>query len=208
MPTVDEVLSLHERRDIMETEAIAILKKLNEAGVGVKGDLVDSQGSPRVEIDTHDISSLRSRLSDLEKEIEDVNAQMRSGLATVIARNEDADTNAHNSVNADITERGDKGALETSGGNPFAYILEVAAGSPADEAGLRAGDEIALFGSIDVTNNYALTALDDEISRDSVQLQVLRDKQPLSLTLHPHSNWGGPGRLGCRLLPILPLPTM
>ena len=49
--------------------------------------------------------------------------------------------------------------LESALPVPFARINSVAAGSPAESAGLRTGDEIRLFGRVNIGNHSNLKAV-------------------------------------------------
>lgn len=47
---------------------------------------------------------------------------------------------------------------------PFAKVNSVESGSPADSAGLKAGDEIRLFGYVNKDNNNGLRRLADVVN--------------------------------------------
>ena len=111
---------------------------------------------------------------------------------------------------------------------PFARVNSVVVGSPADAAGLRAGDRILSFGSVNCINHEKLTrvaAIVQEsegvrfylamfepgslFSQRSLSVQVLRNvanashgTSEMQLSLTPRRDWGGRGLLGCRLVPI------
>ncbi len=78
----------------------------------------------------------------------------------------------------DIRLSGSLGA--TRGG---AYVKSVSGNSPAQQAGIRAGDVITRFGETEITNEVDLR---DAISRTapgvSVQVNVLRNQQPRTLS--------------------------
>lgn len=48
---------------------------------------------------------------------------------------------------------------------PFAKVNSVVGGSPAEEAGLRAGDEIRRFGSVNWTNHEKLSKIAETVQR-------------------------------------------
>ena len=49
---------------------------------------------------------------------------------------------------------------------PFAKVNSVVTGSPADEAGLKAGDEIIQFGNIDWMNHEKLARVAETVQRN------------------------------------------
>lgn len=56
---------------------------------------------------------------------------------------------------------------------PFAKVNSVVSGSPADSAGLRAGDEIRNFGYVNKSNNEGLRRLADVVqSNEGVGIMV------------------------------------
>lgn len=114
----------------------------------------------------------------------------------------------------------DQGLIETS----FAKVNSVAPGSPADDAGLKAGDRILKFGDINSLNHEKLSKVAETVQRNqgvslcspllllelsliwlciqrNLVVKVVRHTEELTLQLIPRSNWGGRGLLGCHLLP-------
>ena len=113
-------------------------------------------------------------------------------------------------------------------GPPFAKVNSVVEGSPAESAGLKAGDEIRNFGYVNNTNHDGLRRVGECVQgnegvsypqsswlyceANSPQRDVLvkvsrpsnggQQRQELQLTLTPRRNWGGRGLLGCHILPL------
>lgn len=111
---------------------------------------------------------------------------------------------------------------------PFAKVNSVVPGSPADAAGLRAGDEIVRFGNVNWMNHEKLSKVAEAVSQSEgvsrlnnakvvegrgpltklqrpLALQVSREgatPEVIDLQLTPRRNWGGRGLLGCHLLPL------
>lgn len=94
---------------------------------------------------------------------------------------------------------------------PFARIDAVAAGSPAEGAGLKEEDLIVVFGPIHYENNDHLRAIAELVpdiasEQESLEIVLLRhnldkDKwETLKLNLKPRP-WDGRGLLGCHLMP-------
>ncbi|KAM0179724.1 hypothetical protein ACHAPF_002672 [Botrytis cinerea] len=90
---------------------------------------------------------------------------------------------------------------------PFAKVNSVAAGSPADDAGLKPGDTIRNFGYVNHANHDGLKRVGECVQGNEgreVMVKVSRDsgRQELQLSLTPRRNWGGRGLLGCHILPL------
>lgn len=89
---------------------------------------------------------------------------------------------------------------------PFAWISDVIANSPAENAGLKMGDALYKFGHVNYTNHDNLNAI-VELVKNSVdkpiQVKVLRKNlfggsEDKEIEFVPHE-WGGRGYLGCAL---------
>lgn len=94
---------------------------------------------------------------------------------------------------------------------PFAKVNTVVPSSPADEAGLRAGDKITKFGHVNWMNHEKLSKVAQVVQQNEgreIAIKVLRSadigggSQTLELNLVPRHNWGGRGMLGCHLLTL------
>lgn len=111
---------------------------------------------------------------------------------------------------------------------PFAKVNSVLSDSPAETAGLKAGDEIRNFGYVNHSNNEGLRRLADVVQGNegvsacmqninaplltcwqrNVLIKVSRlsttgpGREELRLTLTPRRDWGGRGMLGCHVLPL------
>ena len=112
---------------------------------------------------------------------------------------------------------------------PFAKVSSVVAGSPAEAAGLKAGDKIRRFGDVDWINHEKLSKVAETVQRNegvshqaivinhsytdacrqrNITVRIQRSLLPsntseeLQLQLTPRRDWGGRGLLGCHLLPL------
>ena len=108
---------------------------------------------------------------------------------------------------------------------PFAKVNSVATGSPAETAGLKAGDQIRNFGYVNHTNHDGLRRVgecvqgNEDVSWDGLvsnQTLTLKQRdvlvkvsrpssdrpQELQLSLKPRRDWGGRGLLGCHIVPL------
>ena len=87
---------------------------------------------------------------------------------------------------------------------PFAKVLVVVSGSPADKAGIKQGDLMSRFGSVDKKNFSQLKNISDvaESSRNRVvEVLVVRGGDQKKLKLTP-STWSGAGLIGFKIRPI------
>lgn len=121
-----------------------------------------------------------------------------------------------------FTELGNNTQELSSGGVTFAKVRSVVPNSPAYAAGLRAGDDIQMFGEADWLNHENLSMVAQVVSRyEGVMLtrsesryrtneckqrpilvKVVRNDALIQLMLTPTRDWGGRGMLGCHLVTI------
>jgi hypothetical protein len=89
--------------------------------------------------------------------------------------------------------------------NPICRVSEVRPASPAAAAGLRVGDLILEFGSLDRANFVDIVnSVVPELTRNKgspVRVLVERAGQRVPLSLTPNE-WGGGGLLGCVLVKL------
>lgn len=111
---------------------------------------------------------------------------------------------------------------------PFAKVNSVVDNSPAETAGLRAGDAIRNFGYVNRENHDNLKKVAEcvqgnegvssctlvsskdillTVRKQNILVKVSRSvaggqTQELRLTLVPKRDWGGRGLLGCHILPL------
>ena len=96
---------------------------------------------------------------------------------------------------------------------PFAKVMSVNPGSPAEEAGLRAGDRVRSFGTVTWLTHEKLSRIAETVQSSegiSVPVRIVRtngseatqQEEEKILRVVPRSGWGGRGKLGCHLVPI------
>jgi 26S proteasome non-ATPase regulatory subunit 9 len=182
--------------------------------------LVDKDGYPRADVDVYRVRHLRQELVCLRNDLKAINEQISKSLEALHA------------LPPDLRDAFDKLAVKPDTRpavaapapvaapaltSPFALVDQVSTGSPAEEAGIRVGDKIAVFGPLVWRPSEPKPALRDisgvlttamAAPSPALQLQVHRPDTtaPLGydailLTLVPHA-WSGQGVLGCHVVPI------
>ena len=148
------------------------------------------------------VRTTRARIIRLKNDYKDLMSRIEKGLHEHHARlAEQAQNDSAAASRAQAGQSAPPAALEA----PFAKVNSVVAGSPADDAGLRAGDTITKFGWVDWTNHERLGKVAHVVQQNANQtilVKVLRDGQMVRLELTPRLDWGGRGLLGCHLVPL------
>ncbi|RYP27751.1 hypothetical protein DL767_007526 [Monosporascus sp. MG133] len=198
---------LQVKKDNMEAELKALSGVLDSHGVNMDTPLTTMDGFPRADIDVAQIRTTRSRIIHLRNDYKDLMNAIEKHLHEHFASLQDTDditpSSAHRSE-----MMGD--SIPESLEEPFAKVNSVVTGSPADSAGLKAGDEIRNFGYVNKSNHDGLKKVAECVQGNEgrrVLVKVSRptpsgQRQELQLNLIPRRNWGGRGSLGCHILPI------
>ncbi|PBP19592.1 GTPase [Diplocarpon rosae] len=148
---------LQAKKDNLEAEIRALSGVLDSHGVDMNTRLITPDGFPRADLDVAQIRTTRSRIIYLkndhkalmeviEKHIHEHFARL-AGYGTADERI----TNGDSSL-ADLASSSEPEVLSP----PFARVNSVVAASPAESAGLKAGDQIRSFGYINITNHNEL----------------------------------------------------
>ncbi|XP_077238118.1 26S proteasome regulatory subunit [Tasmannia lanceolata] len=214
-----ETFSLMEKRDAIETEMNAIIDLLcRPGGPGISGNLIDSEGFPRSDIDIPSVRSERHRLSELRNDYRDITEKISDNLQVLhsgrLAQNvslpskspgldnqvfHSTDTISsipwHASISEDFPSAMDE---EPIVGVPFAMVDEIADASPAAEDGIQLGDQIVKFGNVEIGEGL-LPRLSSEAQSNqghAIPLVIMRLGAVINLTVTPRP-WHGRGLLGC-----------
>ncbi|KAF8866626.1 putative 26S proteasome non-ATPase regulatory subunit 9 [Acephala macrosclerotiorum] len=198
---------LQVKKDNLEAEIKALGSVLQSHGVNMNTRLLTPDGFPRADLDVAQIRTTRARIiylkndhkalmSVIEKHIHEHFARLaESGITAEPATNggpSNGPTLPIQSVPQELSP-------------PFAKVNSVVDGSPADSAGLKAGDEIRNFGYVNIRNHDGLKRVAECVQGNegqNVLVKVSRQRRELSLTLTPRRDWGGRGLLGCHILPL------
>ncbi|KAL2009706.1 hypothetical protein VTN00DRAFT_5513 [Thermoascus crustaceus] len=208
---------LREEKERIEAELSALSSVLSSHGVDMNTPLTTFDGFPRDDIDVAQIRTTRARIIHLRNDHKDVMKWIEQRLHEHFANLQQA---RGTSAAADTTtisatpQPGVTGVTATSEARtvetPFAKVNSVVAGSPADQAGLKAGDTIRSFGGVNWMNHESLTKVAEVVQQNEgrpVVVKVVRKNDSgrtaeLTLALVPRRNWGGRGMLGCHLVPL------
>ncbi|KAG6034368.1 hypothetical protein E4U41_006566 [Claviceps citrina] len=199
---------LQRRKADLEEELKALGGVLESHGVNMETPLITSDGFPRSDIDVARIRITRAHIVRLRNDYKDLMAKIENHLHEHFASLEEDDESNLPSGSNDLSVLPDSEA--TALDEPFAKVNSVAAGSPADHAGLKQGDEIRNFGYVNKTNHDNLTKVAECVQGNegrNIFMRISRasgaaQRQELRLTLTPTRNWGGRGLLGCHILPL------
>ncbi|TRX97691.1 hypothetical protein FHL15_001446 [Xylaria flabelliformis] len=200
---------LQQKKDNMEAELKALGGVLDSHGVNMETPLITRDGFPRADIDVAQIRTTRSRIIHLKNDYKDLMNAIEKHLHEHFASLQDIGDVASNPNPANqATMMGDSipETLEV----PFAKVNSVVANSPAEAAGLKAGDEIRNFGYVNRANHDGLKKVGECVQGNEGQRVLVKisrradsgTRQELQLYLTPQRNWGGRGLLGCHILPM------
>nr|XP_027191161.1 26S proteasome non-ATPase regulatory subunit 9 isoform X3 [Cicer arietinum] len=176
-----ETSSLMEKRSWLEAEMNTIIARLSQPGApGLSGNLLDSEGFPRSDIDVPIVRAERRRLADI---------QTSSTVETV------ASTPSQNVLLSLSPNSMDVDVLVS---RPFAVVDEIADASPAVEDGLQLGDQILKFGNVEAGDNLIQRLASEAQSSmgQTVPVVIMRQGTVINLTITPRT-WQGRGLLGC-----------
>ncbi|KAI1152186.1 hypothetical protein F4825DRAFT_420284 [Nemania diffusa] len=200
---------LQQKKDNMEAELKALGGVLDSHGVNMETPLLTRDGFPRADIDVAQIRTTRSRIIHLKNDYKDLMNAIEKHLHEHFASLQGTDNVGPTPTPANrATMMGD--TLPETLEVPFARVNSVVANSPAEAAGLKAGDEIRNFGYVNKNNNDGLKKVAECVQGNEEQRVLVKitrrgdsgTQQELQLYLTPRRNWGGRGLLGCHILPI------
>ncbi|XP_068559888.1 26S proteasome non-ATPase regulatory subunit 9 [Cebidichthys violaceus] len=200
--TMDDVKDLVKKKDEIEEQIKAYYDVLEDQGVGVEGLLVDAEGFPRADVNVYQIRTARHSISCLQNDHKAIMEEIEEALHELHAREK---------AKREKDGAGDQGeAMEEAMEQqvtlppPFARVDAVTQGSPACGAGVRVGDEVIEFGSVNTENFQNLQNIASVVQHSEgkpLRVTVIRDGQKAQMSLTPQ-RWSGRGLLGCNIVPI------
>ncbi|QSZ30320.1 hypothetical protein DSL72_004842 [Monilinia vaccinii-corymbosi] len=194
---------LQAKKDNIEAE----IKALGGHGVDMSTRLLTPDGFPRADLDVAQIRTTRSRIIYLKNDYKALMGVIEKHIHEHFARLAEDPTGEPIINGAPTTQIiasfNEPAPLDL----PFAKVNSVAAGSPADDAGLKAGDTVRNFGYVNHANHDNLKRVGECVQGNEgreVMVKISRNsgRQELQLTLTPRRDWGGRGLLGCHILPL------
>ncbi|KAI4335549.1 hypothetical protein L6164_014186 [Bauhinia variegata] len=217
-----ETMSLMDKRAAIETEMNAIIERLSQpGGPGLLGNLVDSEGFPRTDIDIPVVRAERRRLAELRNDHKEITEKINQNIQILHAarlgnkssplkssgNGDGSNSQTSSVVNAVASASSQNVPLSHSPSSmevdvvvsiPFAMVDEIADASPAAEDGLQLGDQIVKFGNVEAGDNL-LQRLASESQSNlgcAIPVAVMRQGALINLTVTPRT-WQGRGLLGC-----------
>lgn len=196
--TMDDVKNLVKKKDEIEEQIKAYYDVLEDQGVGVEGPLVDEEGFPRADINLYQIRTARHNISCLQNDHKQIMAEIEEALHKLHAREKAKRQKDEGESQEEAMEQ------QVTLPPPFARVDAVTQGSPACGAGLRVGDEVIEFGSVNTGNFQNLQNIASVVQHSEgkpLRVTVIRDGQKAQMSLTPQ-RWSGRGLLGCNIVPI------
>lgn len=203
---------LQAKKDNIEAEIRALGSVLESHGVDMNTRLLTPDGFPRADIDVAQIRTTRSRIIYLKNDYKALMNVIEKHIHEHFAKLAESGGGEDPVINgtAPTPETTSIQAPQVSG-PPFAKVNSVVSGSPAESAGLKAGDLIRNFGYVNIGNHDNLRRVGECVQGNEGQNVIVKvsrptagrqERQELQLTLTPRRDWGGRGLLGCHILPL------
>ncbi|KAK4085470.1 uncharacterized protein Triagg1_460 [Trichoderma aggressivum f. europaeum] len=152
---------LQRKKDDMEAELKALGSVLDSHGVDMQTPLLTRDGFPRADLDVAQIRTTRARIIRLRNDYKDLMTAIEKYLHEHFANIQDGDE-APSTAGDELRILPDSHPEQLD--EPFAKVNTVAANSPAQQAGLQAGDEIRNFGYVNRSNHDGLKKVAEETS--------------------------------------------
>ncbi|GJQ11344.1 hypothetical protein GpartN1_g3135.t1 [Galdieria partita] len=211
--------ALLRQREAIEEEIKSITSSLTgPGGPGLHGNLLDSEGFPRSDVDIVSVRSQRQRIAHLYTDHRSITDELEHLLHSILGRGSESTSVTGSNMSSteplllsNIRRQGSESFTVplASLGRPFAVVDRVVASSPADLAGMKDGDRIIAFANISTetkgseTEAYrALAATVRDFLYVCVPIAVERINPETQQSLAVHLSitpmpWDGPGLLGC-----------
>lgn len=195
---------LMNKKEAIEMEIESLLQVLgSQGGVGMSEPLMDSDMFPRSDIDLYTVRQSRQRVNCLRNDHIVVMKCIETKLHQIHA---EARENFSQEKVSKISENSTEVGFGTENLHDlvFAKIVLVSSNSPAQDAGLKNGDLIIAFGSVNKRNFTDISDIAGIVKHSqgsNVELVIIRNNLKTRLLLKP-KKWSGRGLLGCQINPI------
>nr|KMM71476.1 26S proteasome non-ATPase regulatory subunit 9 [Coccidioides posadasii RMSCC 3488] len=213
-------MSMHElfkEKEQLEVELKVLSEVLQSHGVNMETPLTTFDGYPRDDLDIAQIRTTRARIIYLRNDHKAVMAKIEQVVHAYFADMREREAGGEAPESSRVPPVGPEFSEETPSNQnvlaetPFARVNSVAEGSPAAEAGMKVGDKIRGFGTVNWMNHQDLRKISEVVQNSEdipIIVRVTRSSDSgqgptnLSLRLTPRRHWGGRGLLGCHLVPL------
>lgn len=158
---IESKLSLQEliaKKENLEAELSALGSVLDSHNVNMNTSLTTFDGYPRADIDVAQIRTTRARIVRLKNDHKAIMAKLEVAVEEQFAAGKSPETLTANARITDGTSSAPRLAVSPAAIEPpFAKVNTVVPNSPADHAGLKVGDNVTKFGSINYANHERLS---------------------------------------------------
>ncbi|GAQ02847.1 GTP-binding nuclear protein GSP1/Ran [Aspergillus lentulus] len=173
------MVDLMQEKERIEAELSALSAVLTSHGVNMNTSLTTFDGFPRDDIDVAQIRTTRARIIHLRTDHKEVMKHLEKGLHEHFASLQRAQAAvAAGGLNGTAVQRSNLGENSLSDaemiGTPFAKVNSVVPGSPADHAGLKAGDTIRSFGNVNWINHERLSKVAQTVQQNEGRTIVVK----------------------------------
>lgn len=195
------------RKDNLEEELKALGSVLDRHKVTMQSSLTTFDGFPRADIDVAQVRVTRARIIHLRNDWKELMDRIEKALHEHHANIQEE--NAKNPQTEPSPAQESTVSPPPAPETPFAKVNTVEPGSPANEAGLKAGDLIRRFGDAIWSNHERLRKVGEVVQQNTGRPILVRisrkagnEAQEMDLHLTPRQGWGGRGSLGCHIVLI------
>lgn len=166
---------------------------------------MDAEGFPRNDIDIFAVRNARKQIHCLQNDLKDLVKEIEKGLEAVHAEGAHlSSTKLSPEMDTDQAAAAAAPACNDQELTPIVIVNLVSPDSPGMLAGIKVGDRILSFGTINSTNFVILAQIGVLVKNSEnrvVNVKVVRDGQTLDLKLTPKS-WSGRGLLGFNIVDV------
>ncbi|KAI9227932.1 MAG: 26S proteasome non-ATPase regulatory subunit 9 [Piptocephalis tieghemiana] len=222
---MEQVRALLKEKDALEQQIHSLDQELLKHGVDMNSSLVDQEGYPRADIDVIQVRRLRVSIIEAKNDLRTLMGRIEQGLHEMHAQHPIGTSSSSSSSTSTPIPRAvsstSSGSSTAQASSPldnhpsssshqpphrtFARVAALSPDSPAWDAGMKKDDEILHFGHIHSGNHRNLQEVGQLVGKSQgtpIVVEVRRSSDLLTLTLTPRRGWGGPGLLGCHIVPL------
>ncbi|VDM40067.1 unnamed protein product [Toxocara canis] len=208
MATLEEVKKLIAQRDIIDKQIAEQEQILKENGVDMRSSLIDSEGFPLANVDVYSVRHARQAVICARNDRQKLNDRIEALMHELHAIAKQERPSSKSDSKGDESEQ----PVHRTNNHPFARVDKVSSMSPAQQAGLKDGDQILQFGSLHAATFNDMSQFTRIVQNSigsfknsdlfkKIRVTVLREGRAERLELIPQQ-WSGRGVLDCSVLPV------